>query len=221
MKIGDNFHAFLWRSMTANNSNCFLIDGSKRILIDPGHRALFQHVEQGLGALNLTLEDIDVVLCTHAHPDHIEAVQQVRGGGVKFGLHQAEWELIQAMAPAVQGAGKSLLEAYQPDFFLQEGDLQIGDTALQVLHTPGHSPGSVCFYSAADKVLVTGDLIFKDGVGRTDLPGGDGQQLKQSLEKIAGLSAEYMLPGHGPYISGEKNVAVNNERIGRMYRHYL
>lgn len=62
------------------------------------------------------------------------------------------------------------LDAVRPDFFLAEGDLKVGDTHLQVYHTPGHAPGAICLYHKADKVLVTGDLVFKDGVGRTDVP---------------------------------------------------
>lgn len=221
MKIGNRFETILWRSMSANNSNCYLINGSKRVLIDPGHRALFQHVEQGLRSLDLTVGDIDVVLCTHAHPDHIESVQVMKKAGAKFGLHNEEWQLIKAMAPHVPGAAAQTLEDYRPDFFLQEGDLQLGDIELQVFHTPGHSPGSVCFYSAVDQVLVTGDVIFKDSIGRTDLPGGNGKQLKQSLEKLAGIPAEFVLPGHGDIISGQEQVKANHERISRMYEYYL
>jgi glyoxylase-like metal-dependent hydrolase (beta-lactamase superfamily II) len=75
MKIANNLHAFIWQSMTANNCNAYFIDGPTRVLIDPGHRALFEHVERGLGDLGLKTDDIDLIVCTHAHPDHLEAVQ--------------------------------------------------------------------------------------------------------------------------------------------------
>jgi len=221
MKISDRFEAILWRSMSANNCNCYLINGSQRVLIDPGHRALFQHVEQGLKSLDLTVADIDVVLCTHAHPDHIESVQAVKKAGAKFGLHREEWQLVKAMMPHVTESAAEVLEDFKPDFFLQEGDLQLGDLSLEVFHTPGHSPGSVCFYSAVDQVLVTGDVIFKDGIGRTDLPGGNGKQLKQSLEKLSRIPAEFVLPGHGDIVSGQDQVKANHERISRMYEAYL
>ena len=221
MKISEHFEAILWRSMSANNCNCYLINGSKRILIDPGHRSLFQHVEQGLRDMGLSVADIDVVLCTHAHPDHIESVQAVKKAGAKFGLHAEEWELVKAMIPHMPEAPATALEDYKPDFFLQEGDLQLGDLEFQVFHTPGHSPGSVCFYSPTDKVLVTGDVIFKDGIGRTDLPGGNGKQLKQSLEKLSRIPAEFVLPGHGDIVSGRDQVKANHERIDRMYEYYL
>ena len=221
MKIGDHFHAFMWHSMSANNSNCYLIDGALKILIDPGHRALFQHVENGLRRLDMSVEDIDVVLCTHAHPDHIESVVQVKAAGAKFGLHHAEWDLVKEMLPRMTNSSNDQLAAITPDFFLQEGELVLGDTTLQVYHTPGHSPGSVCLFSAPDGVLVTGDLIFKDGFGRTDLPGGDSQVLKESLAKMAQVPAEFVLPGHGNIISGKEKVTVNHERIERLAMQYL
>ena len=75
MKITNNLHAFVWESMTTNNCNSYLIGGSARVLIDPGHSRLFDHVELGLKELGLTTSDIGLVICTHAHPDHIEGVQ--------------------------------------------------------------------------------------------------------------------------------------------------
>ena len=78
MKLTENLHAFIWQSMTTNNCNAYLIDGPKRVLIDPGHRALFDHVQMGLKQLQLTIDDIDLIICTHAHPDHLEAVPLFR-----------------------------------------------------------------------------------------------------------------------------------------------
>ena len=76
MKIADNVYAFIWESMTANNCNTYLIDGPTRILIDPGHIDLFDHVRSGLEELKITLDDVGLIICTHGHPDHIESVQQ-------------------------------------------------------------------------------------------------------------------------------------------------
>jgi len=71
MRICHQLHAFLWKSMTVNNCNTYFIDGPTRILIDPGHVAQFDHVVHGLKELGLTPKDIDLIICTHAHPDHI------------------------------------------------------------------------------------------------------------------------------------------------------
>ena len=80
---------------------------------------------------------------------------------------------------------------------------------MKVFHTPGHSPGSVSLYWPDKKVLFTGDLIFKDGVGRTDLPGGDSSLLKESIKRLKGLEIEWLLPGHGDMVSGAKEVRAN------------
>ena len=93
MKIANNVYAFLWTSVTANNANTYLIDGSMRILIDPGHIRHFAHVEQGLGRLDLGIQDIGLVICTHSHPDHIEGVQIFQETNALTALHQQDWNL--------------------------------------------------------------------------------------------------------------------------------
>lgn len=206
--------------MSANNANSYFFDCGKRILIDPGHAAHFHHVESGLRDLGMTVEDIDVVLCTHAHPDHIEGVRFFTAAGAKFGLHEAGWELVKKMAVHM-GMGGEALSALQPDFFLQSGDLNIGQLRLEVIHTPGHSPGSVCFYEPEEKALITGDLIFKDGVGRTDLPGGDLNLLTQSISGVSRLAAEFVLPGHGDILTDAASVKRNYERIGSIYLDFV
>lgn len=207
--------------MSANNCNTYVIDNGKRILIDPGHTRHFDHVAQELKALGLGLDDIDVVLCTHAHPDHIEGVDILKRAGAQFAMHQADWELTRAMLPAIGMSKRVDINDYTPDFFLKSGDVRIGDIELQVWHTPGHSPGSLCFYWPLNKVLISGDLVFKGGVGRTDLPGGDSRQLKESIEHAASLPVASLLPGHGDIVSGKKEVKANFNRIAQVYLDYF
>lgn len=207
--------------MSANNCNTYLIDDGKRILIDPGHARHFDHVEQELQALGLGLDDIDVVLCTHAHPDHIEGVGILKRAGVQFAMHQADWELTRAMLPAIGMSTRVDINDYTPDFFLKSGDVRIGDIELEILHTPGHSPGSLCFYRPLNQVLISGDLVFKGGIGRTDLPGGDSRQLKESIELAGSLPVAFLLPGHGDIVSGEKEVKANFSRIEQIYLDYF
>jgi len=90
-----------------------------------------------------------------------------------------------------------------------------------VLHTPGHSPGSVSLYWPEQKLLFTGDLIFKDGLGRTDLPGGDGNLLKESIKRLAGLDVEWVLPGHGDIISGAAEVKTNFDQLEQVWFNYI
>ena len=97
----------------------------------------------------------------------------------------------------------------------------LGDISLQVIHTPGHSPGSVTLYWPAQKALFTGDLVFKEGVGRTDLPGGDGSQLKESIKGLMNLDVEYLLAGHGDIIAGAEKVEKNFEDVESFYFTYV
>lgn len=221
MKIFDQFHAFLWESMTANNCNTYFIDGPTRVLIDPGHLNLFGHVKTGLANLGVGVEDIGMVICTHAHPDHIEAVRLFEKTPAQFAIHETEWQFIQSMKKQIMVAFGFDLDSITPEFFLKEGDISFNGLEFQVLHTPGHSPGSVSLYWPEHKALFTGDLVFKEGIGRTDLPGGNGEQLKKSIKRLAGLEIEWVLPGHGEIISGSEAVKANFSEIENYWFKYI
>lgn len=220
MQITDDIHAFIWQSATANNCNTYLIGGHTPILIDPGHLHLFDHVHTGLDELDLALADIGLVLCTHAHPDHVEAVQLFKKAGVPFAIHEQGWQLIEAMKSQISSMGVDI-ETMAPDFFLQEGDLKVAGAELAVFHTPGHSPGSSCFYLPGNKALFTGDLVFKDGLGRTDLPGGSGGQLKKSILRMAALDTDWIFPGHGPFLKGKSDIQSNFSALEQFYFSYV
>lgn len=217
MKILDNLHAFIWRNPQANDCNTYLIKGSKTILIDPGHLHLFDHVRVGLMNLNLTPEQIDLVIITHGHPDHLEAAALFKKPTL-ITMSLAEYEFVK------DWTGRQIWDqgnGFGPDFFLLEGGLTIGDLTFQVLVTPGHSPGSICLYWPEHKALFTGDLIFNQGIGRTDLPGGDGGLLKESIKRIAGLDSEWVLSGHGEVIKGKQTVEDNFRMIENYWFNYL
>jgi hydroxyacylglutathione hydrolase len=194
-----------------------LIKESKTILIDPGHLHLFDHVRVGLLGLNLRPEDMDLVMITHGHPDHLEAASLFKKPTL-ITMSQAEYGFIQEWTGRKMG---ELFNGFEPDFFLQEGELIVGDLTFQVLAAPGHSPGSICLYLPEHRVLFTGDLIFSQGIGRTDLPGGDGGLLKESINRLAGLNVEYILSGHGEVIQGKKEVEDNFRMIENDWFDYL
>jgi len=221
MQIADQLHAFLWRSAGINNCNTYFIDGDARILIDPGHMGLFEHVKANLAQLGLTLSDIDLVLCTHAHPDHVEATLRFRETDALVAMHRADWEMVQRLSAS---AGLTLgndIQRFAPDFFLDEGELNVRGIGLQVLHTPGHSPGSVCIYWNRQKALFSGDVVFKEGLGRTDLPGGNGSQLKSSIQKLSSLDVETLLPGHGELLSEAAAVKRNFQHVQEIWFSYI
>jgi len=206
MKVFDSLHAFLWHGHTQNNCNTYLIDGEMKILIDPGHQHLFGHVQQNLTAMNIPMDRVDVAIVTHAHPDHMEAVQKLYKSTM-FAMNAEEHRFINELA------GRQI-EIPEPYFFLNEGDLEIGDQRFQVIVTPGHSPGSICLYWPEKKALFTGDLVFNQGIGRTDLPGGDSGSLKESIKRIAAMDIDYLLTGHGDIVVGTKAVQKNFRTIG-------
>ena len=176
MKISENLYAFLWLNPTQNNCNSYFIDGKRKILIDPGHHHLFGHVEDNLSKLSLSPQDIDVLIITHCHPDHVEGIKIFFGTSTLIAIHTAEMDFIKEVAP---NYGEALgISNFEPDILIQEGDLKIGNVTLQVIHTPGHSPGSISLYWPDKKALFTGDVVFNQGIGRTDLPGGNGNNLK-------------------------------------------
>ena len=196
-----------------------MIDGDKKILIDPGHHHLFGHVKNALAELSLSLRDIDLVIITHAHPDHMEALRAFSDTSTLAAISAIEMAFVREVAPHY---GQALgIPSFEPDFLLQEGYLRLNGVELNVIHAPGHSPGSICLYWPDNKALFTGDVVFNQGVGRTDLPGGNGSQLKESIRKISRLDVEYLLPGHGDMVSGRDRVKANFDEIERMWFAYL
>ncbi len=221
MQIFEKLHAFLWQSMSANNCNTYFIEGPPRILIDPGHLQYFEHVQEGLNDLGYGLADIDLVICTHAHPDHIEAVQLFNDAPSLFTLHEAEWQFIKAMEKEINAMMGIRLDKFQPDFFLVEGELSLKKLQLEIVHTPGHSPGGISIRWPEKKALFTGDLVFNAGLGRTDLPGGDGNLLKQSIQRLKPLDVDYILPGHGDWVEGAEQVQHNYDQLEQVYFAYI
>ena len=138
MKIDGNLHFFPWNNPSANNCNTYFIDGKKKILVDPGHYHLFGHVRDQLSQLSLTPEDMDMVIITHGHPDHMEGIRVFENMETLIALHGTEMTFIRSVAPHY---GEALgVSDFEPDILLTEGELVVGDLAFQVIHTPGHSP---------------------------------------------------------------------------------
>jgi hydroxyacylglutathione hydrolase len=218
MKITDDLYVYSWTSYQENNCNTVFIDGKIPVLIDPGHKHLFSHVVEGMTMDGKTKEYIKCILCTHSHPDHIEAISLFDKEILK-GISKDEYEYL-------NNGGKELFLAMgcpipQTPFqlFLQEGAIEIGDKTLQVIPTPGHSPGSVCLYWEEKKALISGDTIFYMGVGRTDFQGGDIEALANSVENLSKLKVEYLIPGHGEMLTGEKEITRNFQVILEEYFH--
>ncbi len=222
MILTPNLHAFIWNQASANNCNTYLIKTpEKNVLIDPGLAPFFEHVNRGLNELNMSIRDIDLVICTHAHPDHIDAIRLLDRATTLFAMHEKEWMIFKEEVSHYRSTVSGSLKSLSPDFFLTDGELKVGDIILNVFHTPGHTPGSVTLYWKDEGALITGDLIFAGGFGRTDFSGGDGDLIKDSIHRVAGLEAEWLLSGHGNLISGAEHVKKNFEVMKRILIQYI
>jgi len=206
------------RSITVGitQTNCYLV-GCKQtlegVVIDPGG-----HPERILQAVEETGLTIRYVLNTHCHFDHMGAnADIVAASGASLALHPAELPILQARGGAAW-FGVPVAESPPPDVELTAGQvLEVGALRFQVLFTPGHSPGGVTFYLEEQGVAFDGDVLFAQGVGRTDLPGGDwGTMLRSIQEVLFALPDDTVLyPGHGPAttVGQEKH---SNPWVGRQ-----
>jgi hydroxyacylglutathione hydrolase len=221
MKLDLDLYAYPWVSMQENNCNSYLIGGDVPVLIDPGHQHLVKNLINQMEKDKNRLEDIRLIIATHVHPDHFEATQTFARAGVLLTLHPEEEKFMKETGGEFyRGFGMEMPEI-KVDFFLKEGELKLGTKTLQVLYTPGHSPGSISLYWPEKKALFTGDVVFAMGVGRTDFPGGDGNLLRDSIERLARLDAEWLLSGHGEVLKGKKNIQRNFSYIRTNFFEYL
>jgi len=178
--------------------NCYIIYDERTkeaVVIDPGDEPdlILDFIKEE----NLNLK---YILCTHGHFDHIGSVKELRDEtGAKVVLHEKDIEIYRNSPQiAMQFFGIEIEPQPEPDILIKNGEiLNTGNIQLTVIHTPGHSPGSVCFYN--DGYIFTGDTLFAGSVGRTDIIGGSMNELLNSLKKIASLPDETIVfPGHGP-----------------------
>lgn len=171
-------------------TNCYLVEtGTVRLLIDPAE------ADETLFAF-LDGRKIDLVVNTHGHFDHVGGDWALKEGGAALCLHRADLELVDRSFPGHPAFDRYLAE-----------DDRVAD-GLRVLHTPGHSPGSVVLAGAG--VLFCGDLLFAGSIGRTDLPGGSEEEMARSLARIAGLKGNYTVyPGHGPQTTLDRERRTN------------
>jgi len=172
------------------SSNVYVAESSGRyFLFDAGgHPELLSFLKTA----DIPADLISAVFLTHGHRDHITGLYSLLKAGITAYIAGEDKALLEEGLCATRATG-GIKE-------LAEGEVLLRALGFQALRTPGHTKGSTCFYSAGERLLISGDTVFTGGYfGRTDLDGGDSNEMTRSLTILSGLDVESMMPGHGHY----------------------
>ncbi|MFC1917862.1 MBL fold metallo-hydrolase [Chloroflexota bacterium] len=194
--------------------NTYVIAGSSGVIIDPGSPENVSSLLDDLRQDGIEPSSISTIVNTHLHLDHSwgnEAFKETTNARIIFHPLQKKYYDVSVVKTA-QFFGFNPPD-FKEDECLEKNEMAIGDLEYQLIPAPGHSLDSVCFYCAKEKVLVCGDVLFAGNTGRADLPGGNAEQLKQSIENLSRLEIEYLLPGHMGIVQGVGNVKQNFDFI--------
>ncbi|NQV74381.1 MBL fold metallo-hydrolase [bacterium] len=200
------------KSFTFNpfSTNCYVVtSNNETVIIDPSCQSELEH-EELTEYVDSTGSTITRILLTHAHIDHIFGCARLSEQyGIGIEVHREENVLLEQATFQAQMYGVELVQPPKPVAQLEEGQIiEFGSVRWQVLHTPGHSPGSVSFFDAKNSLVFSGDVLFQDSIGRTDLWRGSLPILMDSIfNTLIPLGDDVrVLSGHGP------NTTIKRER---------
>jgi hydroxyacylglutathione hydrolase len=179
------------------NCSIFGDEGSREaIVVDPG-----DEIEEILGILKKHALKVKAIVITHAHIDHIGGAAKLKAAtGAPVHMNASDQDLYDHLDVQASWLQVKTPERTSIDTEARDGDtLGLGEAVFHVLHTPGHTQGSISLWIPSENKLVAGDTLFRDSIGRTDLPGGDGRQILRSIkDKLLTLPEDAaVVPGHG------------------------
>ena len=193
--------------------NCSIVGdeaSGEAMVVDPG-----DNIPQILSFLERNKLTLKQIVVTHGHIDHVGGAARLkRATGAPILLNQNDLPLLKMMDEQAGWLGVAPPEVLPPDVSAEEGMVVgIAGHSARVMHTPGHTQGSICLHFAPENLLLAGDTLFAGSIGRTDLPGGDGKQILRSLrDRLLTLPDETrVIPGHGPETS------IGEERESNPY----
>ena len=208
MKLINNLYFYPEQGML--DCNTYVITGNPGIIIDTGNPAYLSARVDSMRKDGIDLSGISIIANTHLHIDHCGANTAFKElSGASIALHPVQKENYQLVV--VDGTRLLGVEPdeFTEDYCLEKEKFRAGELELEFFLTPGHSPDCICFYLRQEKVLLCGDVLFDHNTGRVDLPGGNGAELKKSIEMLSELEIEYLLPGHMGIVKGAEQVAGN------------
>lgn len=180
--------------------NCFVLgceNNREAVVVDPGGDV--DLIEQVVRKHNLK---VSAIIDTHGHFDHVGGNREaVSAFGARLLIHQSDSPMLGRVAEVARMYGMYGENSPESDEFLaDEMEIRFGDCKIKVLHTPGHTQGGCCLYLEGEKLIISGDTLFADSIGRTDLPGGSHDQLLESIRtRLFTLPDDVVVyPGHGP-----------------------
>ncbi len=212
MKLTNNLYLYPEQGMF--DCNTYVITGSPGIIIDPGAVMFLPALIDSIKKDGIDPKSLNIITNTHLHGDHCganEAFKQI--SGAKIAIHPLQKKFYNMVV--IEGAGFFGLPPteFKEDACLDNDRLSTGDMEFELIHTPGHSPDCVCFYCRQAGVLICGDVLFDHNTGRVDLPGGNADELKESIDRLSQLEVEYLLPGHMDIVTGTEKVKQNFDFI--------
>lgn len=184
-------------------ANSYIVEN---VMIDVGGDTQFL-----LNKFSKKFKEIEYIFLTHSHFDHASAASDLRKFGCKVVMHRKEYETMKTYM-------SQFFAMVEPDIFVEGGEIfEIDDLKLKIIHTPGHTSGSICIYEAERRWLFSGDTVFPyGGFGRVDLPGGNAAELIKSLEILSNLDVKMLYPGHEDPVKNGDHILNSLENARRF-----